>query len=187
MNRKIFLLIALLASAALSAHAQNLVTNPGFETSDFTGWTQFGGTNFTGVTGTFGGVPPHSGNFQGYFGPSSTFGGLDQTLATSPGGAYTVDFWLANNDTLATNGFYVSFNGVHLLDLTNSPPFPYTEYTFTGTATGSSTVLEFGFYNPPVYWYLDDVSVNAVPEPGTLGLIALGALGLVAALRKRLA
>jgi hypothetical protein len=39
LNRKTPLLIAVLASAALSTHAQNLVTNPGFETGDFTGWT----------------------------------------------------------------------------------------------------------------------------------------------------
>jgi hypothetical protein len=185
MNKKILLIIAVLASVALTARA-NLVTNPGFETGDFTGWTQFGDTSFSGVAGTFDGQPPHSGNFQGYFGPSGSVGGIDQTIATSPG-TYTIDFWLAQGPSSSTNSFYVSFNGVHLLDLTNSPPFPYTEYTFTGTATGSSTVLEFGFYNPPVYWYLDDVSVNAVPEPGTLGLIALGGLGLVAALRKRLA
>jgi PEP-CTERM motif len=183
MNKKILLIIAVLASAALTARA-NIVTNGGFETGDLTGWTQFGDTSFTAVAGTFDGVSPHSGNFQLYSGPTSSFGGLDQTLATSPG-AYTVDFWLANGDTSMNNGFYVSFNGVHLLDLTNAPQSPYTEYTFTGTATGSSTVLEFGFYNPPVYWFLDDVSVSPIPEPGTLGLIALGALGLVGAVRKR--
>jgi hypothetical protein len=185
MNKKILLIVAVLASAALSAHAQNLVTNPGFETGDFTGWTQFGDTSFTAVDSSFDGVTPHSGNFQAHFGPTSTFGGIDQTLATSPG-AYTVDFWLANQDTLMNNGFHVSFNGVTLFTLTNAPAFPYTEYTFTGTATGSSTVLEFGFYNPPSYYFLDDVSVVPVPEPGTLGLIALGALGLVGAFRKRL-
>jgi len=50
MNRKTPLLIAVLASAALSAHAQNLVVNPGFETGDFTGWSLSGDTGFCGVT-----------------------------------------------------------------------------------------------------------------------------------------
>lgn len=65
--------------------------------------------------------------------------------------------------------------------------FPYTLYTFNVVATSSSSLLQFGFYNPPSSeWDLDDVSVNEVPEPGTLGLVVLGALGLVGAFRKRL-
>ena len=69
------------------------------------------------------------------------------------------------------------------------PAFPYTFYSFSNIiATSSSSALSFSFYNPPSWWDLDDVSVTAhvVPEPGTLGLIALGALGLVGAVRKRL-
>jgi hypothetical protein len=80
----------------------------------------------------------------------------------------------------------VQFSGVTLLSLTSAPAFAYTEYTFTALASTNNALLHFSFYNPPVYWYLDDVSVTPVPEPGTLGLIALGALGLVGAVRKRL-
>jgi hypothetical protein len=63
MNALSKILLTLTANAALS-FAQpakaNLITNPGFETGDFTGWTQV----FGAVTGTFLGVNPHSGNFQ---------------------------------------------------------------------------------------------------------------------------
>ena len=82
MNKKILLIIAVLASAALSARA-NLVTNPGFETGDFTGWTQWGDTSFTGVSSS---VPIHSGNFAAYFGPTSTDGGIDQNIAGTVAG-----------------------------------------------------------------------------------------------------
>ena len=42
---------------------------------------------------------------------------------------------------------------------------------------GLYPVLQFTMVNAPSYWILDDINVAAVPEPGTLGLIALGALG----------
>jgi hypothetical protein len=70
MNKKILLIIAVLASAALSAHADlvldptNLVGNPGFETGTFSSWTQFGNTGFTGVgTSSPDGTLPHSGTY----------------------------------------------------------------------------------------------------------------------------
>jgi hypothetical protein len=189
MNKKILLIIAVLASAALSARANlvldptNLVTNPGFETSDFTGWTQFGGTNFTGVTGTFGGVPPHSGNFQAYFGPT-TPGGIMQTL-TGPAGAYAVDFWLAAVGGGPTDSFSASLGGVTFYSTPGIGAFAYMHIT-GAVVTGANPVLQFTTLNAPSYWLVDDVNAVVVPEPGTLGLIALGGLGLVAALRKRL-
>jgi hypothetical protein len=186
MNRKTLLfIVAVLASAALSAHAQdNLVGNPGFETGAFAPeWTQFGGTNFTGVTGTFGGVPPHGGNFQAYFGPT-TSGGIMQTL-TGPAGAYAVDFWLAAVGGGSTDSFSASLGGVTFYSTPGIGAFPYTHIT-GAVVTGANPVLQFTTLNAPSYWLLDDINVAAVPEPGTLGLIGLGVLGLVGALRKRL-
>jgi hypothetical protein len=61
------LLIALAAAAAFSIVQPvkaNLITNPGFETGDFTGWTAVGPP--LGVTGTLDGIAPHSGNPKSY-------------------------------------------------------------------------------------------------------------------------
>jgi len=182
MNKKTLLFIAaVLASAALSARA-NLVTNPGFETGDFSGWTQFGDTSFTDVE-TF---DVHSGTYAAEFGPTSSDGGINQAIGTSVGQSYSISFWLDNRDPTANNHMSASFGGVTLLTIVNGPAQPFTLYSFTATATTTSSLLQFSFYNPPSWWTLDDVDVHAVPEPGTLGLVALGALGLVGAVRKRL-
>jgi hypothetical protein len=56
------------------------------------------------------------------------------------------------------------------------------------TATGSSTVLQFGERDDPDWIALDDVSVNAVATPEPARVIALG-IGIVGmggyALRRR--
>jgi PEP-CTERM motif len=180
MNKRILLIIAVLASAGLSARAQNLVTNPGFETGNFSGWMQFGDTSFTDIQ-TF---DVHSGTYAAEFGPATSDGGIAQEIATIPGQLYTLSFWLDNRDTSGNNHMSVFFGGVTFLSLTNAPSFPYTQYSFTLMATATPSLLQFSFYNPPSWFDLDDVSVT-VPEPGTLGLIALGALGIVGAVCKR--
>jgi hypothetical protein len=183
MNKKILFIIAVLASVALSARAQNLVTNPGFETGDFTGWTQFGDTSFTTVQN----FDVHSGSFAAEFGPTASDGGITQNIATTAGQLYNVSFWLDNRDTSGNNHMSASFAGVTILSIVGGPTQPYTFYNMDVTATGSTSLLQFSFFNPPSWWDLDDVDVHAVvPEPGTLGLVALGALGLAGAVRKRL-
>ena len=39
----------------------------------------------------------------------------------------------------------------------------YTEYTFTVTATGSTSTLEFDARQDPSHWSLDNISVTATP------------------------
>jgi hypothetical protein len=182
MNKKILLIIAVVASTTLSAHAQNLVVNPGFETGDLTGWP---GGDHSGVFVSSGN--PHSGNFNCYLGAVGTDGTLSQDITTVVGQAYQVDFWLYSPGG-TPNDFSASFAGVTFFSATNAGPFPYTdEVSGNIVATSTTSTLLFSARQDPSYWNLDDVTVVAVPEPGTLGLIALGGLGLVAALRKRLA
>lgn len=170
--------VALIASVA--AHA-NIVTNGGFETGNFTGWTQFGDTSFTGVDS----LSPQSGVFAAFAGPSAP-GGIFQTLATTPGRSYVVDFWLMNEaDVLGQvtpNSFAFSWGGVPRLTLSNASVFGYTHYSFILLATSASTDLRFTFQHGPAFWDLDTVSA-VVPEPGTLALVALA--GSLAALTRR--
>jgi hypothetical protein len=81
------------AAAALSfvqPAKANLITNPGFETGNFNGWPAVSG--FLLAQGTVFGVPPHSGSWQAF---TLVSGILGQSVATTVGQSYTVDFWAA--------------------------------------------------------------------------------------------
>src|SRR5260370_10766556 len=160
MNRKTPLLIAVLASAAFSARAQNLVVNPGFETGNFTGWSLSGDTSHCQVT-TF---MVHSGTFSAQLGNSGVNGTgiLDQTITTVAGQSYNVDFWLANHNGQGLHDdIVVSFAGVTILSLVDSASFTYTHFSRTVRATSTSSLLRFEFYHThtigffPFAWYLD--------------------------------
>ena len=179
------LLCAATAAAALSfAHpaSANLITNGGFETGDFTGWTATAVT--TDVTGTVNSVAPHSGNFQAI----SSFGSITQNVTTTPGGSYVVDFWLAG-DSGINGDVSVLWGGVSIFSHVFTSPFGYTEYTFNVTASSATTALEFDVPTALFQgdFHFDDVSVNVgVPDGGsTLGLLSLSVVALLGATRLR--
>jgi len=151
------ILLALTAVSALSVAfpAQaNLITNPGFETGDFTGWTLH--TAFFAL-GTTGGVSPHSGIYQA----TNDAGGvalLGQSFATTLGQSYTVDFWGA---TMTGGG--LSVLGVQPFTHTFAPLTGYTEFTFNFTATNASSGITFLI--TPGTFFLDDISVTPTGVP----------------------
>jgi len=184
------------AASFCDAVSGNLVLNCGFETGDFTSWTVGGNTLNSG--GNYYGVDAfdaNSGNYGAFMSQDLVDGGtapvtLSQTLSTAAGSIYSVSFWL-EQDTVPTAGythaFYATFGGTTLLNLTPTVAVPgivgtFTEYTYSGTATGASTALTFSFENDDSYWSFDDASVTltgtATPEPSTwiLAGIALGVL-----------
>ena len=170
----------LLVSATAAQAGPNLLTNGSFETGDFSGWSQFGDTSYTGVAAGNFIVAPSDGNFQAVFGSVNYFGGITQSVGTA-GNSYVVSFDLANRDGY---GAFVNFGGVNLL--TNPGNQGYVHYSFNVTAL-DNTGLTFGFFNPPSYYNLDNVSVQsgAVPEPASWALM-LGGFGVVGgALRSR--
>ena len=102
-----------------------------------------------------------SGSFAAALGSVGSDGTLSQTLQTTAGQQYTLSFWLANNDS-GPDDFTAKWNGTTVLALTNAPAQGYTEYTFTVTATGSTSTLEFDARQDPSHWSLDNISVIPV-------------------------
>lgn len=194
--QKLLFVTALLCISAVSSQA-NLVTNPGFETGNFSGWTLIDSSGLSNV----GGDPAfaHSGTYHANLGTApvppgpSNIGSLSQNIATTPGSFYDVSFWLANDITAGlspTNSFRVLWNGATIFTLTpNSGPFQYTNFSFFNLqATNPGTALEFVFQHDNDFFRLDDVSVNpsGVPETGSTILMVLPVFGLFGLLHLRL-
>ena len=139
----------------------DIVSNGGFETGNFSGWLDDGNGNVTGDA-----TYVHSGSYGAEFGAVGALGYIQQTLNTVPGKSYLLSFWLDSPDGETPNEFQVSWNSTVLLDETNLPAFGWTNIQFTVTATGSSTVLQFGLRDDPNELGLDDVSVRPVNGAG---------------------
>ncbi len=166
MKRTLGIVLALLVMG--SAAAQELVVNGGFETGNFSGWTQFGNTSFTSVLS--GGA--HGGTYYASFGPTSA-GGIQQTLVAGPG-TYHIGFWYYAAGGGASDYLTASLGGQQFFSIDGAKaPRQWANVWADVTVTTPNPVLQFTFLNSPSYWYVDDIGV---PEPATAALLAVLAL-----------
>lgn len=153
---KNFLQAALLCTAWLASAQQNLVVNGNFATGDLTGWVDVGGTSVVCPGGTPGGSCEASFAAAGFSSSSIT-----QSIPTTPGSLYTVSFSLQNTgisgDT-PPNQFSATFAG-QVLSLSNQESFDWRAYSFTATASSSSSPLQFAGRNNCCEYDLTLVSV----------------------------
>jgi hypothetical protein len=167
------ILLALTGVAALSlAHpaSANLITNPGFETGDFTGWSSF--CAFCSVDAT----NPHSGQYAAVL-RDECCADLFQPVNLASGQDYILSFWLASPDS---GSLFIVING-DFVDETFGA-FDYTQFIYHVEGMGPTTLF-FNFGGP---LYLDDVSLTpAVPEPFSTLWMALLFAGMVAFRRLR--
>lgn len=172
------------AASTAQATVVNLVTNGGFETGSFSGWTPVGNTVFNGVQCPGPSAAVVEGNCSAFFGPVGSTGGITQTLNSLIVGArYLIDFSVQADGGIP-GSFSALFGGNTLVSLVNPPVGPYQHYQFTVNATSSSQSLAFNFRDDPGFMSLDAVSV-VIPEPTTLALVGASLIGLGVSRRRR--
>lgn len=182
----IFLSVLFFSFQVATARAE-LVTNGGFESGDFSGWT-LSNVSFTSVTLISTSYPVHSGSYSARLGSVYSDGYLSQNIATVAGEQYTVSFWLASTGNIG-NHFSVSLGGTTLFDQMNIPGQDYTEYSYTVTADSNNALLTLASRDDVNFLRLDDVSVvsanaSSVPEPGAVWFLGSGLISLIG-LRRR--
>jgi hypothetical protein len=186
--RKEFSMRALLLATALvmaaPASAATLITNGGFETGDFTGWTLSVAQVATSVIDA-----PANVNTGTYAARLRTTAGnpirtLSQSVATNAGYRYELSYWLRNTGVVS-DSFEVE-SGATTVSFGDRGTFGYTQFSqeFFGLAGSTQILFRYDHLQPGAF-FLDDVVVSVIPEPRAWALLIAG-FGLVgAAMRRR--
>lgn len=179
--------LVVVSGCIATASAAELVTNGGFETGDFTGWVADAGFNHVVVPSSTPNFTPF-GTYYLITGCHPNFCNTSQTIVTVAGAHYQFSFEYGTDGVTAAgpaSQFIATFDGVTVFDRVNdtlrtAPGFSHQ--SFSVTATGVSTVIQFLAENTPGFFALDNVSVTpaaaGVPEPGALSLMLAGLAGL---------
>ena len=171
------------------APGDSLLRNGDFELGGFVGWNLVGvgliddpvsgPTVYNGVEGTTGGYHSAHGGSWGAFMGDSSLATLSQAVATIPGQAYLVSFWL-NNTTSGEGQIFearwIPGDGAPevLYNFGTPRALVWTRFRFVVVATDPQAVLQFAALNSQLGFGLDDVSVTAIP-PVAIGSVARGA------------
>lgn len=180
-----------------------------------TGWTGGGnltyvdapgtadGTGYLPVYGPFPATSPTGGNFVQADGNPNYSGAFSQTVnGLVVGASYALTFWQAAGQQTGFNGitteqWKVNFGSAPqqvstLMTNQNHGVVPWNQQVMIFTANAASQVLTFMAWgdggstvNLPPIVFLDGVSLNKVPEPAGLALVAVGLVALGAGRRRK--
>lgn len=186
-----FALVAALASAAPAAQA-SLITNGSFDT-DLTGWTlsQGGGCGTAGTLPYSAWVANRAGHSGVVYLNACGHAGGDPNIVQTVSGltigtTYELE-WDFIRDTLGQQGSRPDSFLVELLGASGSP-FEYdyvsnvvwqtNSLLFTATSTSQSIRFASEANGTDASYYIDDVTLFAVPEPASLALVGLALMGI---------
>ncbi len=196
-NLLVAVFLTLAAPLALAAPI-NLVQNGDFEIAVdnpglVPGWNYSGGDSYFGVDADYIGSPLARPGLVFYDGAASNAGLLSQSIATTAGATYRLEFDLqrygqsglpADNLASFTFGAATVFSQVDLAE-------DWTHYIVNGLIGGAGgfTLLQFSSLNAFDFTQLDnvtlvDTSISVIPEPGT-PLTLAAALVALALMRRR--
>jgi uncharacterized repeat protein (TIGR03803 family) len=143
-------------TSSVATLSMDLVKDDSFYGFSFTGWTL---TGISQSSVNLGDRPNAYGLFAAVLGENSnSLSYISQNLPTVAGQAYLLSFWLNTSKVSPPNEFLTSWNGSALLDQVNIPTgtnandpvnsVPSTGWTnmqYTVVATGTNSLLQFGF------------------------------------------
>ena len=170
------------------------ITNGGFETGDFTGWT-FTGTGARNVTTSDSGYNATEGN---YFANLYATTLMAQGVSWAAGDTLSFDWNFNSNDYMPWNDVSIfkasnaagDIVNITLADVKSAGNYNATgwnNYTYTFAAAGSGD-LAFGVYNVgdtalASQLYVDNI--HATPVPAAVWLFGSGLVGLVGLKKRR--
>jgi hypothetical protein len=119
----------------------------------------------------------------------SKFGGVSQSVSTTPGATYKLTFDLGSSSNYGLPSSILADAGTtqQSFSVNSAAINHWTSFSMTFTASSATTTIGLTGNQGPNYIGLDNVAVVAVPEPETYAMMlaGLGLMGFIARRRKQ--